>query len=78
MLLPQAEELRGEDSGGKEAEEEKPTDGEVPHLLARDRDSSGLGDMVLVACGPPAPSLPSAPPRAVLRGTAPPLACGAA
>lgn len=78
VLLPEAEEFRGEDGGGKEAEEEKPTDGEVPHLLARERDSSGLRPVVLAACGPPAPALPPALPRAAPRGTAPPPACGAA
>jgi len=80
VLLPEAEEFRGEDGGGEEAEEEKPADGEVPCVLAgaRDRDSSGLGVAGLGACGPPAPALPPAPPRAAPRGSAPPPACGAA
>lgn len=78
VLLPETEELRGEDGGGKEAEEEKPTDGEVPHLLTGDGNSSGLGPVAPAACGPPSLAPLPAPPHAAQRGTAPPPACGAA
>lgn len=50
MLLPQTKELRGEDGRGKEAEEEEPTDGEVLHLLHKDRAQHPA------LCCPPSPT----------------------